>query len=232
MLSKEIIKKRKITAIILAAGNSTRFGKNRNKNFEKINEKTILSYSLIAFEKNKYVDDIILAIKEKELDEVKNILKQENITKNVKCICGGKTRNESVYNCIKAIDSDIVIIHDGARPLIKQDYINECVKSINEFDGVTMGVKVKDTIKLVDYNNIVMNTTKRDETWMIQTPQCFNRDILFKMHEKYQNEDVTDDCELLEKDNYKIKVIEGNYTNIKITTYDDLDIAKCFLTYF
>ena len=157
-----IINKRKVTAIILAAGDSTRFGKKRNKNFEKINGKTILSYSLRAFDKNKYIDDIILAIKEQELEEVKNIIKQENIIKNVKIICGGKTRNESVYNCIKAIDSDIVIIHDGARPIIKQDYINECIENINEFDGVTMGVKAKDTIKLVDYNNIVINTPQAE----------------------------------------------------------------------
>ena len=80
-------------------------------------------------------------------------------------------------------------------------------------------------------NNIVINTTKRANTWIIQTPQCFDRKILLKMHNKYKNEDVTDDCELLEIDNHKVKIIEGDYTNIKITTYEDLDIAKEFLKY-
>ncbi len=94
-----------------------------------------------------------------------------------------------------------------------------------------MGTKSKDTIKIIDENNIVINTTKRSNTWMTQTPQCFDRDTLLKMHEKYKNQDVTDDCELLEKDNYKVKIIEGDYTNIKMTTYDDFNIIKEFISY-
>lgn len=224
-----MIDKRTITAIILIAGNSTRFGKNRNKNLERVNGKSVLSYSLNAFDKNKYIDNIIIAIKQNEIAEINKIIKEEQFTKNIKIVNGGKTRTESVYNCIKNTDSDIVIIHDGARPLIKQEYINKCIESINKFKGVTIGVKSKDTIKITDESNIVINTTKRTNTWIVQTPQCFDRNILLEMHEKYRNEDVTDDCELLEKDNYKVKVIEGDYTNIKITTYDDFNIVKEFL---
>ena len=225
------LNKEKVTAIILVAGNSTRFGKNRNKNFERINGKTVLSYSLNAFDENKYVDNIIIAIKETEKEEVKNIILQEHIKKNTKIIVGGNTRKESVYNCIKSTNSDIVIIHDGARPLIKQEYINKCIESIDEFKGITMGVKSKDTIKVADENDIVINTTKRSNTWIIQTPQCFDRHTLLKMHEEDNSHDVTDDCELLEKNNYKVKIIEGDYTNIKITTYDDLNIIKEFMKF-
>ena len=224
-----MIDNKKVTAIILVAGNSTRYGQNRNKNFEVINKRTVLSYSLNEFDKNQYIDNIIIAVKEDEMQRVEKIVNAENTIKNVNLVIGGNSRKESVYNCITATDSDIVIIHDGARPLIKQEYINKCIESMNQFDGVTIGVKSKDTIKITDDNDIVIDTTKRSNTWIIQTPQCFNRNVLLKMHEKYMNEEVTDDCGLLEMDNYKIKIIEGDYTNIKITTYDDLNIIKGFL---
>ena len=226
-----MIDNKKVTAIILVAGNSTRYGQNRNKNFEVINKRTVLSYSLNEFDKNQYIDNIIIAVKEDEMQRVEKIVNAENTIKNVNLVIGGNSRKESVYNCITATDSDIVIIHDGARPLIKQEYINKCIESINQFDGVTIGVKSKDTIKITDDNDIVIDTTKRSNTWIIQTPQCFNRNVLLKMHEKYMNEEVTDDCGLLEMDNYKIKIIEGDYTNIKITTFGDLNIVKEFINY-
>ena len=221
--------KEKVTAIILAAGNSVRFGTNTNKNFEIINGKSVLSYSLNAFNQNPYIDNIVIATKENEKEIVKDIVNKESYTKNIQIVTGGNTRKESVYNCIKNLDSNIVIIHDGARPLIKQEYINKCIESMNEFNGVTIGVKSKDTIKIADENNLVINTTKRDNTWLIQTPQCFNKEILLEMHKKYKNDDTTDDCALLEKNNYKIKIIEGDYKNIKITTLEDIKIVNEFI---
>ena len=97
------------------------------------------------------------------------------------------------------------------------------------FKGVTIGVKSKDTIKITDDNGIVESTTKRSNTWIIQTPQCFDRKILLDLHEKYKDSIVTDDCMLLEKDGYKVKIIEGDYTNIKLTTYEDINVIKEFL---
>ena len=229
MISKATNHKNKVTAIILTAGNSTRFGKGTNKNFEKINGKMVLSYSLEAFDKNNYIEDIIVAVKETDIDKIQEIISEENISKSIKIVVGGKTRSKSVLNCLKNTDSDIVIIHDGARPAIKQEYINKCIESIKNNDGVTIGVKSKDTIKIVDDENVVVNTTNREKTYVIQTPQCFKREILLNAHEKYKNETVTDDCGMLEKDGYKVKVIEGDYTNIKITTIEDLDIVKHFL---
>ena len=221
-----MINKKTVTAIVLVAGNSTRFGKNKNKNFEIINRKSILSYSLEAFDKNMYIDNIIVAIKECEMQEVQSIINRQPLTKNVDIIIGGNTRKQSVYNCIKNLNSDIVIIHDGARPLIKQDYITNCIENMKDFKGVTIGIKSKDTIKITDNNDIVIDTTNRSNTWLIQTPQCFDRSTLLDVHEKYKNDDVTDDCSLLEKDGYQIKVISGDYSNIKITTSEDLNIVK------
>lgn len=224
-----MIENKKVTAVILAAGSSTRFGKTTNKNLEVIHGKTVLSYSIQAFSQNKYIDDIIITAKETDMTTIHDILNKEKLNKNIKIVLGGKTRNESVKNSIEKTESDIVIIHDGARPAIKQKYIDECIENMTNFKGVTIGVRSKDTVKISDCNNIVVNTTKRNNTWLTQTPQCFDRRILLDMHNKFKNDEVTDDCMLLEKNGYNVKIIEGDYTNIKITTYEDIDIIKKFL---
>lgn len=221
-----MIQDKTVTAVILVAGNSTRFGKNRNKNFELVNGKTILSYSVKAFNENEYIDNIIVVLKEEDKNTVQEIIDNENLNKKIDLVLGGNSRKESVYNAIKTSDSDIVIIHDGARPAIKQEYITKCIEEMKSFKGVTIGVKSKDTIKITDSDGIVMDTTKRSNTWIVQTPQCFDRKILLNLHEKYKDEEVTDDCMLLEKGGYKIKIIEGDYTNIKVTTYSDINIIR------
>jgi len=224
-----MINGKSVTAIILVAGNSTRFGKNTNKNLELVKGKSILSYSLTAFDENKYIDNIIVTLKEQDMQEIKKIIEKENLKKEVKIVIGGNSRQESVYNSISHTSADIAIIHDGARPAIKQKYISECIESMEKFEGTTVGVKSKDTIKIADDNNIITSTTKRSNTWIIQTPQCFDRKTLLDMHEKFKSEEVTDDCMLLEKGNYKVKIIEGDYTNIKVTTAEDINIIKEFL---
>lgn len=218
-----------VTAIILVAGNSTRYGQNRNKNFETIHGKTVMSYSLKAFDQNQYIDNILIGIKREEEPIIKNILEKEKVTKPVQFVIGGKSRQETVYNCLQKTKEDIVMIHDGARPAIKQDYINQCIESMEEVKGATIGVPSKDTIKITNENNIVVQTTKRSNTWVIQTPQCFDKKTLLEMHEKYKQEEVTDDCMLLEKNQIPVKVLEGDYTNIKITTYEDIHIMKGLL---
>lgn len=224
-----MIQSKAVTAVILVAGNSTRFGQNRNKNFELINGKSILSYSINAFSKNDYIDNITIVIKQDDRDIVEKIIKEETTSKKINIVIGGSSRQESVHNAIKNTSSDIVIIHDGARPAIKQEYISKCIEQMENYKGVTIGVKSKDTIKITDDNGIVINSTKRSNTYVIQTPQCFDRKILLDLHEKYKSEEVTDDCMLLEKDGYKVKIIEGDYTNIKVTTFEDISIIEEWL---
>lgn len=221
-----MINKKTVTAVILVAGNSTRYGQNRNKNFELLNGKMVLSYSLNAFDNNKYIDNIIIVSKEEEKDIIQKMLDEQKIKQSVIIVNGGETRQKSVYNAIIKTNSDIVIIHDGARPAIKDKYINECVESMGEVNGATIGVKTKDTIKITNDNNIVITTTPRQNTWIIQTPQCFDRKMLVDMHERYKNDECTDDCMLLEKAKENVKIIEGDYTNLKITTYEDIKIMS------
>ena len=221
-----MVEEKTVTAVILVAGNSTRYGQNRNKNFEIIQGKPVMLYSLEEFHKNRYIDNIIIGAKEEEIPIIKNILQKEQCTKPIDIIVGGNSRQQTVYHCIQQTEEDIVVIHDGARPAIKQEYINQCIESMKEFEGATVGVPSKDTIKITDENNVVVQSTQRSNTWIVQTPQCFERKILLDMHEKYKQEEMTDDCMLLEKNKNKVKILEGDYTNIKITTYEDLEIMK------
>ena len=222
--------KKKVTAIILAAGNSVRYGQNRNKNLEVVNNQTILEYSLKEFNNNKKIDNIIITAKESDLDEINKIIYKNRSTKPIKTVIGGKTRQESVYNSINSTDSNIVIIHDAARPMIKQEYIDECIVELDNFIGVTIGVKSKDTIKIASSDGIIETTTNRANTWIIQTPQCFDRLSLLDAHNKFKNDsDITDDCMILERNNEKVKIISGDYSNIKLTTFDDLNLVNGFL---
>ena len=225
-----MIEEKTVTAVILVAGNSTRYEQNKNKNFEIIDGKTVMSYSLNSFDKNSYIDRIIIGAKENEIPVIQDIVRKENLTKPVDIVIGGNSRQETVFHCIEKTDTDIVIIHDGARPAIKQEYINQCIESMKEFKGATVGVRSKDTIKITDENHVVIQSTQRSNTWIVQTPQCFDRKILLAMHEKYKGEEVTDDCMLLEKNKYQVKILEGDYTNIKITTYEDRNVMEEFIT--
>lgn len=221
--------KRKVTAIILVAGNSTRFGSGDNKNLHNVKEKPVLTYSLEAFNENQYVDKITVTVRQEDENEIREIIENAKCTKPVQIVTGGETRKDSVYNSIKNDESDIVIIHDGARPMIKQNYITNCIEAMEMFKGVTIGVKSKDTIKIADNNGVIINSTQRENTWIIQTPQCFERSILLQMHQKFNEEGITDDCMLLEKGGYKVKILEGDYTNIKITTKEDMNIINEFM---
>lgn len=221
------MEKKTVTGIIVAAGNSTRFGQNKNKNLFDVNQKPIVQYSIEVFNKSERITDIILVIKENEKEYFENIVKNVNLRKPLKYVYGGKERKDSVYNSLKETTSDIVIIHDGARPRIKEEYIDKCIEQMEEYKGATIAVKSKDTIKICDDNGVVIETTKRANTYLIQTPQCFDRKLLAELHERFKEEEgITDDCMILEKAGYKIKIVEGDYTNIKVTTYEDLRLVE------
>ncbi len=216
-----------VTGIILLAGASTRYNKGINKNLDSLEDKLVITHSIKKFLNNDLIDEIVLVIRPEDIDEIlEDINTNTEKNKSIKLVPGGKTRQESVYNGLKIVDSDIVLIHDGARPLVKDRFIRSCIESMDEYDASTIAVKSKDTIKLGNENDEVVETTNRDNTWIIQTPQCFNTELLKIAHEKYRNETMTDDCALMEKEGIKVKLLEGDYTNIKITTKEDMEIVK------
>ena len=212
------------TGIILVAGNSTRYRKNINKNFEILGTKMVFEYSLDAFNENANINNIIIVAKKEESNIIENIIFNINILLSILL--------ESVCNALNQTTSDLVIIQDGARPLIKQSFINNLLETIllDNVSGVSVAVKSKDTIKITNNNNFVLSTTNRKASWIVQTPQCFNRKILADCYKKLSNIDsITDDCTILENNNYKVKLIEGDYTNIKITTPEDIYIVSNFI---
>jgi len=219
-----------VCGIILLAGNSLRYGKNTNKNLELLNNQYVFFYSLKVFLQNDNIEEIILVVRDIDYNFVKKVISELDLNKSVKLVIGGNSRQESVYHALLVTNKKYVVIHDAARPMIKSEYINKCLNAIKDYDGVVIGQKVKDTIKIANDKGEIISSTKRINTWAAATPQVFRRDLLIFLHEKYlSDESITDDSMLLEKDNYKVKIIEGDYSNIKITMSEDLEYLKTLI---
>lgn len=213
-----------VTGIILAAGSSTRYGIGINKNFELLCGKRVIEYSIDAFNQNLWINEILVVAKKDEIELVEQIIKENKITKPIKIISGGNSRSQSVYQAITQCDCELVMIQDGARPFIRQSFINQCIKCLktNKVHAVAIAVKSMDTVKITDHQNRVVSTTNRANTWLVQTPQCFIRETLVECYEKSSiSEETTDDCMVLEKNGFLVQLIQGENSNIKITTKED-----------
>lgn len=222
----------KITAIIPAAGIGTRYSSSKNKLFEDLNGIPVLIRTLKAISLVKEINDIIICASSELIGEIGQMVKEYGL--EVKSIVlGGKTRQESVFLGLKEAgkyDSDYVLIHDGARPLISAEIINNSIKTAVEKGASAVAVPVKDTIKKVDSKTgQVIETLIRDELWSIQTPQVFKFSEILKAHEKFKEQNFTDDAALLEGLKISVNIVEGSYKNIKITTAEDLEIASVLI---
>ncbi|MGO1651014.1 2-C-methyl-D-erythritol 4-phosphate cytidylyltransferase [Senegalia sp. (in: firmicutes)] len=227
-------KNKKISVIIPAAGMGKRMNSNINKQYILLKDRPILFYTLDQFEKNDFIDDIVVVAKDDEVEYArKNIINKYKFKKIKSIVKGGKERRDSVYNGLKSLDkdTDIVLIHDGARPFINQETINSSIKAAIEHDAIVVGVPLKDTVKIVDSENIVRNTPDRSKLWQVQTPQAFSYSLIMDAYDRGIKEDlnVTDDSMLVEHFGNPVKMIMGTYKNIKITTKEDLIMGKNFL---
>ena len=162
----------------------------------------------------------------------KEILDKYNF-KNVKIAYGGKERQDSVYNGLKLLDEkcDVVLIHDGARPFVSDKIIDKSIEEAKEHKAIVVGVPVKDTIKVIDNDKNIVDTPNRSVLWAVQTPQTFDYNILIDAYkDAFKNKFYgTDDAMLVERIGYKVKMLEGSYNNIKITTQEDLNIGSQIL---
>ena len=221
--------------IIVAAGSGSRMNMGINKQFIKLKDKEIIVYTLEKFYKHKNIDEIVVVVKEEEAEFFKNEIIDKYNFENIKIAYGGKERQNSVYNGLKMLDDkcDIVLVHDGARPFISKSLIDNCIEETKNHNAVVVGVPVKDTIKVINEDNDIVDTPERSKLWAVQTPQTFNYDILVKSYEDaFKNEFYgTDDAMLVERIGYKVKMIEGSYNNIKITTQEDLNIGNQILQF-
>lgn len=213
----------KVNAIIPAGGTSSRFG-NKNKLLEKIYDKEVIRYTIEAFEKSE-VDEIIICANINIIEELKEIFKN---SQKVKIIEGGSTRQESVFNGLKASECDYVLIHDGARPMISTDLINSAIEEVKTKKALTVATKTIDTIKEVIDGKIV-RTIDRAKLYNTQTPQAFEYNLIKDAHMKLYGQNFTDDAGMLEELGETVYILNGSYKNIKITTQNDIDIAKIYL---
>lgn len=222
------------SVIIVAAGIGKRMGTTVAKQYLTLRDKPILYYTLNAFEQIEMIDRIIVVTGKADIDYVQNeIINKYNIKKAEKPIAGGSERQYSVYNGLMALNplTDIVLIHDGVRPFVKKEDIKNLIAQTRKNKACLLGVKVKDTIKICDENGFISDTPNRNMLWQAQTPQAFSYDLITEAHKKAQKEGFlgTDDAMLVERLGYKIKMVEGSYTNIKITTPEDLQTGEVIL---
>lgn len=219
--------------VIVAAGSGSRMNMGINKQFIKLKDKEIIVYTLEKFYKHKSIDEIVVVVKEEEEEFFRKEIIDKYNFKNIKLAYGGKERQNSVYNGLKLLDKkcDIVLVHDGARPFISEKLIDNCIEEAKNHNAVVVGVPVKDTIKVINEENDIVDTPERSKLWAVQTPQTFNYDVLVKSYEDaFENNFYgTDDAMLVERIGYKVKMIEGSYNNIKITTQEDLNIGNQIL---
>ena len=217
----------KVSAIILAAGSGSRFGE--IKQFKELNGKPIWVYSINTFILSECVDELILVIPNYSLETLKKsqIFISLNKKDNIKLVSGGESRKDSVINGLKSVkeENDIVCIHDAARPFIKTSYIKYSIDACSEFDGAIIAIPAVDTVKKAD-NQLIKNTIDRESLWMAQTPQTFKKDKLLYAIKNFSHLNITDESILMEEANFKIKLIQGDQSNFKITNAIDWVLAK------
>ncbi|MDD6056730.1 MAG: 2-C-methyl-D-erythritol 4-phosphate cytidylyltransferase [Clostridiales bacterium] len=222
------------TAIVLAAGAGKRMNCEVRKQYLLLHGKPVLSYALEAFEKSE-VNDIVLVVGSGEAAYCQEEIVGKYGFQKVRAIVeGGKERYHSVYEGLKqAAGADYVLIHDGARPLVTPDMIRRCMQEVERWDACVVGMPVKDTIKMVDAEGFAECTPERSRLWQIQTPQTFAYPLIWEAYQKIMSEAdlaVTDDAMVLEHTmGCRVKVMEGSYHNIKITTPEDLLVAEAYL---
>ncbi|KAF5072967.1 2-C-methyl-D-erythritol 4-phosphate cytidylyltransferase [anaerobic digester metagenome] len=220
-------------AIIVAAGQGKRMGGKTRKQFLMLEGKEILAHTVERFEQFSKIKEIVLVTGQDDIECIKEMARNYGWKKISAVVCGGKERQDSVKCGLKALSlsSEIVLIHDGVRPFVKEDMINRSIDAARIFDGCVLGVPAKDTIKICDKDGMVVETPERSKLWHIQTPQTFSRKLIEKAYEKAEKDGFigTDDASVAEFYGAKIKVIQGSYQNIKITTREDILVGACFL---
>lgn len=220
-----------VTALVLAAGEGVRFKSRIPKPLVKINSKPLIIHSLLTLCGHQAIRDIIVVVNPGNQQRIVKSIKLFNIKKVIAVVQGGRRRQDSVCQGLKALDrhTDLVLIHDAARPFIDRRGISSAISEAGKTGAAILGVPVKDTIKEVFSSKIVKRTLKRKDLWQIQTPQVFKKDIILKAYKRFAKTDVTDDASLVEKLGIKVSVLPGSYRNIKITTVEDLALAEAIL---
>lgn len=230
--------KKRCAAVVLAAGQGKRMGCAIKKQYIELEGKPLIYYALKAFQDSELIDTITLVAGAGQVDYVQDeIVGRYSLSKVNAVVEGGKERYDSVWQGLKAVKEDqeagFVFIHDGARPFVDDAILRRGYEAVERFRACAAGMPSKDTVKLVDEDTFAVNTPDRKYVWMMQTPQIFEKDLIVEAYSRLMKEEhaqVTDDAmavELMMK--VPVKLFEGSYKNIKITTPEDLKIARAFI---
>lgn len=224
---------KKIAVIIAAAGLGTRMDCNMPKQFLNLGGQSILTHTVNAFEKNEFIDEIVIVTNENYIDYChKELIEQCHFYKIKNIIPGGAERQDSIYNALKSINEtvDYVLVHDGARPFVTQEIIGDVIVTMIEKGAAVAAVPVKDTIKEAE-EGVFSITLQRSRLFSVQTPQGFSKELLLSAYEEAYKRNFygTDDAVLVEKLGQKVYLVKGNYNNIKITTKEDLIMGEAIL---
>lgn len=226
---------KKVAAVIVAGGSGKRMKSAIKKQYIKLEGREVLAHTISVFQHFKGVDEIIVVVSKEEIETVReNIVNRYGFTKVSQIVEGGAERQDSVYNGIQAAASTIeyVMIHDGARPFIKEETLEKALIATREKGATIVAVPVKDTIKVINNETMTVEATPQRETlWSVQTPQSFEKQLLLEAYEyaKTVGLQVTDDSMLVEALGRKVQVVLGEYTNIKLTTPEDLLLGESIL---
>lgn len=230
----------KTAAIVLAAGRGSRMKSKIQKQYLLLKEKPVLYYSLKTFE-DSFVDEIVLVTGEDEIDYCRSeIVEKFGFRKVSRIVAGGKERYHSVFNGLQTLENcEYVFIHDGARPFVTEEILERAYETVKKEQACVVGMPVKDTIKLADENGYAADTPRRDLIWMVQTPQVFSYALIKNAYAAFLAQEekllaegikITDDAMVAEHFTaVRVKLVEGSYENIKITTPEDMKIAETFL---
>ena len=222
-----------VTAIFPAAGQSRRMKSGTNKNFLELEGMPILIHTLLKFSKSDKIDNLIIAAASDEVVIIEEMLTNYKDLKPFQVVVGGSERQYSIANALKVVsdDCDVVLVHDAARPLVSVDTIDSVVEAAKIYGGAIAAMPEKNTIKIIDGNDFVVDTPPRSKLVSVQTPQGFKREIIMQAYEQAERDNFlgTDDASLVERLGYKVKIIKSDYKNIKITTPEDILIAEAFL---
>jgi 2-C-methyl-D-erythritol 4-phosphate cytidylyltransferase len=217
----------KVGAIIAAAGESRRMG-GIDKVFAPLAGKPALAWVLDAFNGCDKISQIVVVASQNNLERCRQLIAEKKWSKPVEVCAGGKRRQDSVAVGLKELDCDWVVVHDGARPLLTRELIEEGLEAARETGAAVAAVPVTDTIKSAGEDRIVYQTPSRQNLWAVQTPQVFRAEIIARAYEQAKDE-VTDDASLVEGLGNKVKLYMGSYDNIKITNPNDLALAEVLL---
>ncbi|MCX5706265.1 MAG: 2-C-methyl-D-erythritol 4-phosphate cytidylyltransferase [Candidatus Omnitrophica bacterium] len=220
-----------LSVILLAAGSGKRLKTKVSKVVFKLNSRPLVYYSLCTLSRCPEVNEITVVANAQNIKSIASVIRKYQIKKVSGIVLGGKRRQDSVANGLKAIDpkTRLVLIHDGARPFIEKEIISSVIKEAEKRGAAIVGVPVKATIKEARSKITVKRTLDRSKLWEIQTPQVFKKGLILKAYKKFNRIPATDDAGLVEKLGVRVGIVLGSYNNIKITTPEDLLLARGIL---